>query len=89
MTLENVKVLAQDTRLKMDIIFGLIALAISVLSIWLGWRSDNATRKRLTDYAKSNERQAYQIDELLNQARSHLEQSKLLIELVRDLSYRR
>ena len=64
---------------------GLIALAMSAVSLWLGWRSDNATRRRMEDFTRTNERQSGQIESLIEQVGASTKQSDELIELVKRL----
>ena len=64
---------------------GLIALAISGVSLWLGWRSDNATRRQMEDFTRTNDRQSGQIESLIEQVGASTKQSDELIELVKRL----
>ena len=64
---------------------GLIALAMSAMSLWLGWRSDNATRRQMEEFTRTNERQSGQIESLIEQVGTSTKQSDELIELVKRL----
>ena len=71
-------------------ISGLVALAMSGASLWLGLRSDNATRRRIEDFTKTNERlseqnerQSGQIEALIGQLGAATKQSNKLIEVVK------
>lgn len=50
-------------------ILGIIALAISTVSLWRGWRSEADIKKRFDDFNRANERQANQIDALIEVVR--------------------
>lgn len=51
----------------MDIgdITGLLALALSAAALFLGYRSDNTTRKFLEDIQKTRDREAKRVDMLI------------------------
>jgi hypothetical protein len=66
----------------LGVAIGLIALAVSCVSMGQGWWSDNATRNRLDDINKANDRQADQIDSLIELNRSNLEQTNRWIDLL-------
>lgn len=63
-------------------VFGFIALVISCLSMLQGWVSDNSTRKRLEDFGKATDRQADQIDSLIELNQSSLGQTNKWLELL-------
>lgn len=44
---------------------GLLALALSGLSLWLGWRRDNTTRKLIESVRKASDRDAKRVDRLI------------------------
>lgn len=50
-------------------ILGIIALAVSIVSLWRGWRSEGDIKKRFDDFNRANERQANQIDALIEVVR--------------------
>ena len=57
-------------------ILGIIALAISIVSLWRGWRSDAVIKKLSDDFNQVNERHSTQNERQSNQIDA-------LIEVVR------
>lgn len=57
-------------------ILGIIALAVSILSLWRGWRSDAVIKKLSDDFNQVNERHSTQNERQSNQIDA-------LIEVVR------
>ncbi len=66
----------------LGVAIGLIALVVSCLSMGQGWWSDNATRSRLDAISQANDRQANEIDALIELNRSYLGQSEKLLEFL-------
>jgi hypothetical protein len=64
----------------LGVAIGLLALLVSCLSMAQGWLSDNATRKRLDAIGKVNDRQADQIDGLIELNKSNLGQTNQWLE---------
>ena len=62
---------------------GLVALAMSGVSLWLGLRSDNATRRRIEDFTEVDERQSGQIESLMERLSASMKQSDELIGVVK------
>ena len=46
-------------------ITGWIALVLSALALWIGWRSDNATRKLTNELLKLHRREVERVDKLI------------------------
>ena len=48
-------------------ILGIIALAVSILSLWRGWRSEGVIKKLSDDFNQVNERHSTQNERQSNQ----------------------
>lgn len=46
-------------------ILGWVALIISALALWLGWRSDNAVRKLNEELSEIHRRESRRVDRLI------------------------
>lgn len=63
-----------------SILLGVVALVISIISLWQGWRTGGVIKKTFDDFNRANNRQSEQNERQADQIDALIKAVNLLIE---------